>query len=271
MSHHRYSRNEGLFGKAGQDRIGETVVGIAGYGGLGSIIGTLLAYLGVLHYRIVEFDPVEWPNLNRQLGATPDDVGQPKADIADRTIRAIQTDADIRIAPERFGGDRSLDLLSEVDVLFGCVDKDPVRLALLDWASSRSIPYIDTATDVIITPDSPIVYGGRVVVSTGDGCPLCLDVLDQRDLALDAMTPDQREAYARTYGIDVAALGHTGPSVVSLNGVVASLAVTEFMVLVTGLRPPARLLTYRADQGHVRLDRTEAPEGCIYCSRYQSL
>jgi hypothetical protein len=43
-------------------------------------------------------------------------------------------------------------------------------------------------------------------------------------------------------------LGETGPMVVSVNGVVASLAVTEFMVFVTGVREPVAHLIYK---GHV--------------------
>jgi hypothetical protein len=39
------------------------------------------------------------------------------------------------------------------------------------------------------------------------------------------------------------ALDATGPSVVTINGVVASLAATEAMVYLTGLRPPAKQLT----------------------------
>jgi hypothetical protein len=41
--------------------------------------------------------------------------------------------------------------------------------------------------------------------------------------------------------------------VVTINGVVASLAATEAIVHLTGLRPSAKQLTYRADQGGVRI------------------
>jgi hypothetical protein len=63
----------------------------------------------------------------------------------------------------------------------------------------------------------------------------------------------------------LADLNEVGPSVVSINGVVASLAVTEFAVAVAKLRRPHTLLTYRADLGRVTVTGDAAPEGCYYC------
>jgi hypothetical protein len=270
MSDNRYTRNEGLFGKDGQRLIGDTIVAIIGYGGLGSVVGLLLAYLGVTRFRIVEFDPVEQSNLNRLVGATPSDVGEAKAFIAERTLRAIQPDGDIRVAGVPFSDDKAKALIDDAHVVFGCVDREPARVEILDWAAQHRAPYIDAATDVVPQEDGTMIYGGRVVVTTGKGCPVCLDVLDQQELAVANMTPDQRAAHAQIYGIDVDALDESGPSVVSINAVVASLAVTEFMALVTGLRPPNQALTYRADRGGVVVDRTEPKPGCFYCSQYHT-
>lgn len=82
----------------------------------------------------------------------------------------------------------------------------------------------------------------------------------------DSMTPEQRAADARIYGVMRDALAGTGPMVVSVNGAVASIAVTEFMVYVTGLRQPAAQLTYRADQQAIRRSLDPPEEGCYYCT-----
>jgi len=84
-------------------------------------------------------------------------------------------------------------------------------------------------------------------------------------MALDQMDEREREADERIYGVARGALRGPGPSVVSVNGVVASLAVTEFMVYVTGLRAPAAQLTYRADLGTVTKSLDRPTEGCYYC------
>jgi hypothetical protein len=54
--------------------------------------------------------------------------------------------------------------------------------------------------------------------------------------------------------------------VVSLNGVVASLAVTEFMVFVTGMRAPAGQLIYRGETPVVRRVVDEPEPGCYFCN-----
>lgn len=269
MSDDRYSRNEGLLGNVGQQQIAATTVGIVGYGGIGSVIGTLVAYLGVVQFRVVEFDVVEWSNLNRLFGATPDDIGRPKGLIATRSIEGVQPEGDVKVAYARFSEPNAQALLTDVDLVYGCVDRDSARVEMLRWASERGIPYIDAATDVLPQPDGSVIYGGRVVVSSGEGCLSCLDQLDQDELARARMTADQLAAHAKIYGVDVAALDRTGPSVVSINGVVGALAVTEFMVLVTGLRKPNRVLTYRGEKGGVTIDRSDPTPGCPYCTEYR--
>jgi hypothetical protein len=53
--------------------------------------------------------------------------------------------------------------------------------------------------------------------------------------------------------------------VVSINGVVASLAITEFIVGVTGIRPPHHLLTYYGHLGKVTVNTDEPRPDCYYC------
>ena len=80
------------------------------------------------------------------------------------------------------------------------------------------------------------------------------------------MSSEQREAHDRIYGIDSRELAGTGPMVVSVNGVVASLAVTEFMVFVTGMRPPAPQLVYRGEIPVVRRVLDEPEPDCYFCT-----
>jgi hypothetical protein len=110
-----------------------------------------------------------------------------------------------------------------------------------------------------------------VAAGISPGCLFCLDLLDQRQIRHATMTPEELAAEAAIYGVPVDALDATGPSVVTINGVVASLAATEAMVYLTGLRSPAKQLTYRADQGGVRIN-LDLPTalGCPYCARWPS-
>ncbi|MER6591131.1 hypothetical protein ABT214_04585 [Micromonospora purpureochromogenes] len=87
---------------------------------------------------------------------------------------------------------------------------------------------------------------GIVVAGLGSGCVFCLGHLDQRQIRQATMTDEDRAAEAAIYGVPADALDGTGPSVVTINGVVAALAATEAMVHLTGLRAPNKQLTYRA-------------------------
>ena len=94
---------------------------------------------------------------------------------------------------------------------------------------------------------------------------VCHDLLDLIEARNDPESGKARKDRANLYGITKDQLAEAGPSVVSINGVIASLAVTEFAVTVSGLRRPHTLLTYRADLGRVTLNTDRPLINCYYC------
>ncbi|WP_026425585.1 ThiF family adenylyltransferase [Actinokineospora inagensis] len=70
----------------------DTVVGVAGTGGIGGSMVDRLARLGVLHLRIADLDTFEYSNINRQLGAGVDTIGKNKAEIVANTVHAMTPD-----------------------------------------------------------------------------------------------------------------------------------------------------------------------------------
>jgi hypothetical protein len=84
-------------------------------------------------------------------------------------------------------------------------------------------------------------------------------------MARDSMSPEQREAHDRIYGVHKDVLQDTGPVVVSTNGAVASIAVTEFMALATGLRTPFTNLWYYAERQVIRQSTDQPAPDCYYC------
>ena len=270
VSEGRYSRNELLFGKEGQDRLRATTVTIVGLGGLGSHVSQQLAYLGVESFGLIDFDVVTDSSLNRLVGAVNADIlhETKKTEVARRTIGGINPRATVDIVNGRVAAAEAEPLLAAADVIFGCVDRDVHRLDLLDAGAKHHKVIVDLATDV--GGSEALWYGGRVVFCNGSGCLVCLDLLDQEAISLDRMSPDEREGDRRIYGIDRRHLDRAGPSVVSINGVVASLAVSEFMVYVTGLREPIVQLTYRGDQGTVTRSLDLGDPDCFYCSQVRA-
>jgi hypothetical protein len=263
----RYSRNQALFGAEGQRKIAGTSVAIVGLGGLGSHVAQQLAYLGVCDYGLVDFDIVTDSSMNRVIGAVDSDVPRQtkKIAVAQRTIKAISPDATIKPVDTKIETPEAEAAIAAAGVVFGCLDRDLPRLKLTELCARYAKPLFDLASDTGGEGDE-FWYGGRVVFANGSGCLACYDLLDQREIARDAMSPEQREAHDRIYGVDRGELGETGPMVVSVNGVVASLAVTEFMVFVTQMRPPAPQLIYRGETAVVRRVVDEPEPGCYFCT-----
>lgn len=264
----RYSRQIDLFGELGQQEIEQAHVAVLGLGGLGSHVCQQLAYLGVRNFILVDHDVVKRVNLNRLIGASESNLGEYKTAVAARLVQAVQPNGSIKTFEVAFPKDSVLEALTLATLIMGCFDNDYPRLLTLDVASRMQIPFIDAATDVIQDEDS-LVYGGRVVVNgTSRGCLYCLGKLNQNEIRLAQMSQDQLEVEAKIYGVPVEGLVGTGPSVVTLNGAVASIATTEAMVILTGLRPAEKIQNYYASWGKVTRSKDTSKASCYYCDNW---
>lgn len=260
----RFDRNIRLFGEAGQRKLRRTKVLIAGASGLGSPLNQHLALLGV--GEIAQLDPGELGerNRNRIVGARYDDIvpGTLKVHIAARLANEI--DASIRTdpIPENLLSRRAFEAVRRADWVFGCFDHDGPRAVLNQLCAADRKPYIDLASDV----PEPGIYGGRVCASIGgNGCLNCLRLLSRRDVRRFFESAEGLDRENAIYGVDRALLGEPGPSVSPVNGVVASLAAVEFMVAVTGLRKPERLIEYRGQVSKVMVLTDPPDEDCPVC------
>lgn len=266
MTNERFDRNIRFFGKEGQDRLAASHVAVVGVGGLGTHVVQQLALLGVGHLTLIDKQELDGTNLNRYVGARHDDPipGTPKVDIGERIVKAINLHILVDRIPLSLISKEAFEAIIQADYVFGCLDQEGLRLILNELCSAYSRPYFDLASEIL--PGNPPSYGGRVCVAwDGQGCIVCYDELDVAEAQADLLSPEARRDQKAIYGIRREDLGQVGPSVVSINGVVASLAVTEFMLGVTGIRPPKRLLTYRGQMGVVTAKSEEPAPNCYYC------
>jgi hypothetical protein len=267
----RFSRNVALFGREGQRRIREQRVGVIGLGGLGSHVAQQLSYLGAGDLTYVDDDVVTASSLNRVVTAVESDPGETaKIEAAARMTGAVMRTAIVTTVRAKLQARDALDALIRCTSIFGCLDDDLSRVALIELCARNQIPFFDLATDTGRDESGPW-YGGRVLFSgNGERCPSCMDLLDQQAMARAGMSDEQRDVDDRLYGVERDLLDATGPAVVSLNGIVASLGVMEWMVWITGLREPRSLLEYRGRAGVV-FANTDAPvEGCYYCGLWKT-
>ncbi len=260
----RYERSMRLFGVDGQRALSNASVAIVGAGGVGSALAQHHALLGVRRVTSIDPEELDETNRNRFIGARITDPvpGTAKVTLIDRLIR--ETNPDVESIPLRNSllSVEAFDAIKASDWIFGCLDDDGPRAVLNELCSAYGLPYIDLATDV----PADRIYGGRVCVNIdGHGCLDCLGLLDKRDVRRYFESEEQREREDAIYGIERNALDTRGPSVSTVNGVIASLAATEFMVAITGLRLPTRLQEYRGWESKVVVNNDSPNPDCLQC------
>ena len=125
----RYSRHLILpeVGLAGQKRIKASSVLCIGAGGLGSPIAMYLAAAGIGKIGIVDFDTVDYSNLQRQILHTDADVGRSKAQSAKETIAGINPNVEVVIHDTRISADNAFDLIAPYDIVVDGTDNFPTR------------------------------------------------------------------------------------------------------------------------------------------------
>lgn len=125
----RYSRHLILpeVGLAGQKRIKATSVLCIGAGGLGSPIAMYLAAAGVGRLGLVDFDTVDFSNLQRQIIHGTEDVGRHKGESARDTLKSINPGVDVTLHSVRLSSENALDIIRQYDIVVDGTDNFPTR------------------------------------------------------------------------------------------------------------------------------------------------
>lgn len=267
QAENKFSRQILAFGEKGQQAVSRAKIGIVGLGGLGSSVAQMLAYLGVKEFILVDDDITELTNLNRLIGATAEDAKNktPKVDVAQRLINSINPQAKALKILNNLRSNEAIDSLAEnPDIIFGCLDNDGARLVLTELASAYNKTLIDSGTEIINNKEFR-EFGGRVIVARpGDFCLLCAGQIDLA-VAREELESRQENAYRRQLGYGLGSQV-PDPAVISLNCIIAGLAVTEFLMLVTGLREPNRRVTYKGMRGVFRESLDTKKDDCLVCN-----
>jgi adenylyltransferase/sulfurtransferase len=130
----RYSRHLIMpeVGMEGQKRLKAASILLIGAGGLGSPLGLYLAAAGVGRLGLVDFDVVDFSNLQRQvLHGTPD-VGRPKLVSAKEKLQAINPEVKVDLYETRITSANALELMRPYDIIIDGTDNFPTRYLVND-------------------------------------------------------------------------------------------------------------------------------------------
>jgi adenylyltransferase/sulfurtransferase len=130
----RYSRHLIMpeVGMEGQQKLKAARVLCIGAGGLGSPLALYLGAAGVGTLGVVDFDVVDFTNLQRQIIHTTADVGRKKLDSAAEKLKAINPFLNIRTFETKLSSDNALELFREFDIIADGTDNFPTRYLVND-------------------------------------------------------------------------------------------------------------------------------------------
>lgn len=256
------ARQELLWGTQGQAALREAHAVVVGCGGTGSHVATQLAHLRVGRLTLIDHDFVEVSNLSRIVGLGPDDVGRSKVDALAEQLRRINPDMIIEATPESVL-DVNPQVLTAADVIVCATDGHGSRSLLTEIATQFYVPVVDLGVEVV--PGSEFRAGGGVrVLRPGRGCLWCAQTLSPALVREEYLSETERAAESERGYLR----GHAqpAPSVVALNGVVASLAVMELCQLLVGMLGSGKdRLLYRSERRALSTTALTSRADCHVC------
>src|ERR1017187_9051734 len=125
----RYSRHLILpeVGMEGQLKLKNAKVLMVGAGGLGAPLGLYLAAAGIGRIGVVDFDVVDFTNLQRQVIHGTKDVGRKKLDSAAESMQDINPNVRIDRYEVALSSDNALDIIRDYDMVIDGTDNFPTR------------------------------------------------------------------------------------------------------------------------------------------------
>jgi len=160
----RYSRHLIMpeVGMEGQLKLKAAKVLCIGAGGLGSPLAMYLAAAGVGTLGIVDFDVVDFTNLQRQIIHSTEDVGRKKLESAEESIKGINPFVQVRKFETRLASDNALSIFRDFDVVVDGTDNFPTRYLVNDACVLAGKPNVygsifrfEGQASVLATKDGP--------------------------------------------------------------------------------------------------------------------
>lgn len=241
MSQERYSRQTLLreIGEEGQNRIGGSKAVVIGCGALGTHAASLLTRAGVGRVLIVDRDRVELSNLQRQTLFSEADVGEPKAIVAGKLLRRVNSEVDIQSAVVNINPGNVEDLVGGATVVVDATDNMEARFVVNDACVKLGIPW---------------VYGGAVAtagmvlaVIPGGPCLRCV---------FPKLPPTGHLPTCDTVGI-----------VNTLPSSVASIEVTEALKIMLGQDTTPELIVMDVWSQEIQKVRVRRDPECESCGK----
>ncbi len=236
-------RTEQTFGKGTVKTMSGLSIGVVGVSGTGSPVAEMLYRLGIGELVLVDDDVIKPHNVSRIYNSTLTDADNKLAKVIMMYNAIEKTGLQTKVVPlamSLFNPD-VIRRLAQCDVIFGCMDSVDGRQLLNELCTFYCIPYFDLGVRLDADGVGGInqVNGTVHYLQPGGSSLFSRKAITQEALKTEAMkrtNPDEYDKQLEERYIKGA--NEDSPAVISVNTLVASLAVNDFL---------ARIHPYRDD------------------------
>ncbi|MCH5184572.1 MAG: sulfur carrier protein ThiS adenylyltransferase ThiF [Oscillospiraceae bacterium] len=124
-------------GAENYEKISGAVIGIIGCGGLGSNAAVCLARSGFKNFILMDFDKIEYGNLNRQYYFFGD-VGRFKAEVLRERLISINPSVEAKVFIQKLN-DENIEFFSKADAVVEAVDTAETKADIVSFGAKKGI------------------------------------------------------------------------------------------------------------------------------------
>ena len=140
----QFSRTELLLGADSTTKLAKKHICIFGLGGVGSFVLEALARSGIGTFTIVDNDAISLTNLNRQLLATHNTLGQLKVDVGEKRIKEINPQAKVYKIQEFYLPNNSSIDFKNFDYVIDCIDTVSAKIDIIAKCKENNVDIISS-------------------------------------------------------------------------------------------------------------------------------
>lgn len=140
-----FIRTAMLIGESSVKRLSSAHVAVFGIGGVGGYVVEALARSGIGFFDLIDSDTVNVTNINRQIIATHNTLGQYKVDAMKDRILSINPDANVEVFRKFYLPENSSEFdFSKYDYVVDAVDTVTAKIEIIVNAKKADIPIISS-------------------------------------------------------------------------------------------------------------------------------
>lgn len=137
-----FIRSQMLLGRERMEKLARSRVAIFGLGGVGSYVLEALARIGIGAFVLVDHDTISLSNINRQILATHETVGQAKVAMAKKRVLSINPLAAVQVHQEFYVNSEEQRFTDNCDYIVDAIDTVSAKIELIVDSQKKNIPLI---------------------------------------------------------------------------------------------------------------------------------